>query len=181
VHVKLTLETLRAVMPNLWVSRGKRYLPLLNDAMAEADINTPLRVAAFLATLAHESGEFLYFEELASGQAYENRIDLGNVRPGDGRRYKGRGPIQVTGRHNYRQAGLALDLPLEDRPWLAAIPEVGFRVAAWYWKDRGLNQLADAGNFESVTRRVNGGLRGWEQRLAYYHRALAVFGVLPTT
>jgi putative chitinase len=179
--VKLTVDSLRAVMPHLWPSRAERYLPLLNNAMAEAEINTPLRIAAFLATLAHESGEFLYFEELASGAAYEGRKNLGNTQAGDGRRFKGRGPIQVTGRNNYRDAGLALDLPLLDKPWLVAIPEVGFRVAAWFWTSRGLNQLADAGDFEGVTRVVNGGLNGWERRLTYYGRALSLFSRLPTT
>ena len=177
----LTLEGLKAVMPNLRPSRAVRYLPLLTEAMEEASIDTPLRMGAFLATLAHESGELLFFEELASGEAYEGRKSLGNVNVGDGQRYKGRGPIQLTGRSNYRQAGIALDLPLEEQPWLAAIPEVGFRVAAWFWRSRRCNELADNSDFEAVTRRINGGMNGWDSRLVYYRRALTLFGALPTT
>ena len=170
----VTLGQLHAVMPSLPMSKARAYLPLLNRAMAEAGINTRQRKAMFLAQLAHESVQLRYFEEIASGAAYEGRSDLGNVRPGDGVRYKGRGPIQLTGRANYRAAGRALGLPLEQRPTLAARPSVGFRTAAWYWKSRGLNAWADAGNFNEVTRRINGGYNGLSDRLAYYRRALRV-------
>jgi predicted chitinase len=170
----VTLGQLHAIMPSLPMSKARAYLPLLNRAMAEAAINTKSRKAMFLAQLAHESGQLKYFEELASGAAYEGRLDLGNVRPGDGVRYKGRGPIQLTGRANYRAAGQALGLPLERHPRLAAKPSVGFRTAAWFWKSRGLNRYADAGNFNEVTRRINGGYNGLADRLAYYRRALRV-------
>ena len=69
-----------------------------------------------------------YFEEIASGAAYEGRTDLGNTQPGDGKRYKGRGPIQLTGRSNYRSAGIALGLPLEESPELVTFPSAGFKV-----------------------------------------------------
>jgi len=118
----ITIEQLRAVMPNLSASKAAEYLPLLNTAMAEAQINTPQRKAMFLAQLAHESAQLRYFEEIASGAAYEGRKDLGNTQPGDGKRYKGRGPIQLTGRNNYRKAGQALGLDLEGNPPLAAPP-----------------------------------------------------------
>src|SRR5690606_11129687 len=134
----------------------------------EAGINTKQRQAMFLAQLGHESGGLRYMEEIASGAAYEGRRDLGNTQPGDGTRYKGRGPIQLTGRANYREAGRALGLDLEGNPQQASSPEVGFRVAAWYWNSRGLNQHADAGNFREVTRRINGGYNGLADREAYY-------------
>jgi putative chitinase len=172
----LTPEQLLAVMPRLNAARAAELLPLLVAAMREADITTPRRMAAWLAQLAHESGELRYWEELASGEAYEGRRDLGNTQPGDGRRYKGRGPIQLTGRANYRAAGNALGLPLEERPELAAGPAVGFRVAAWFWRTRELNELADAGNFEAVTRRINGGLNGLADRERYHARAKAALG-----
>lgn len=153
-----------------------RYAPLLAAAMREASINTVTRGAAFIGQLAHESGEFRYMEEIADGSAYEGRLSLGNINPGDGRRYKGRGPIQITGRENYRKAGLALGIDLEASPNLAALPEVGFRVAGWYWNSRGLNALADALDYRAVTRAINGGYTGLAERVAYYNRALEVLG-----
>jgi predicted chitinase len=170
----VTLSQLKAVMPNLSDARARQTLPHLNKAMAEANINTPKRQAAFLAQLAHESGEFRYFEEIASGAAYEGRRDLGNIYPGDGVRYKGRGPIQLTGRANYRAAGKALGIDLEGNPKRAADVDVGFRTAAWFWNSRNLNTYADAGNFREVTRRINGGYNGLASREAYYRRALNV-------
>ena len=168
----VSLEQLQAVMPNL---PDAGYLPHLNAAMEEAEINTPLRRAAFLAQLAHESGELQYFEELADGWAYEWREDLGNVYEGDGPRYKGRGPIQLTGRANYAAAGEALCLDLVNDPECVASPEVGFRTACWYWTSGSsygdLNALADAGDFESVCLGVNGGYNGYEERWAYYNVA----------
>jgi predicted chitinase/peptidoglycan hydrolase-like protein with peptidoglycan-binding domain len=169
----VTLGQLHRIMPSLPMSKAKAYLPFLNRAMAEAKINTKQRKAMFLAQLAHESVQLRFFEEIASGAAYEGRRDLGNIHPGDGVRYKGRGPIQLTGRSNYRAAGRALGLPLEAKPKMAARPSVGFRTAAWFWTSRGLNKLADQGNFREVTRRINGGFNGLDSRLAYYRRALA--------
>lgn len=168
----LTLQQLRAIMPKLPEAHATFYLPLLNAAMNEAAITTPRRRAAFLAQLAHESGELRYWEELSDGSAYEGRKDLGNIHPGDGPRYKGRGPIQLTGRNNYRAAGQALGVDLENHPELAKDPAVGFRVATWFWATRGLNPLADAGDFREITRRINGGYNGLAQREAYYARAL---------
>ncbi|KFA93042.1 hypothetical protein Q664_12145 [Archangium violaceum Cb vi76] len=161
-------------MPNLSQAKAEQYLPHLNKAMAEAGINTPKRQAAFLAQLAHESGEFRYMEEIASGAAYEGRKDLGNTQPGDGVRFKGRGPIQITGRANYRAAGKALGIDLENNPKRASDPDVGFRTAAWYWNSRNLNQYADSGNFKELTRRINGGYNGLADRQKYYQRALDV-------
>ncbi|OJT19509.1 hypothetical protein BO221_34590 [Archangium sp. Cb G35] len=170
----VSLAQLRKIMPNLSQAKAEQYLPHLNKAMAEAGINTPKRQAAFLAQLAHESGEFRYMEEIASGAAYEGRKDLGNTQPGDGVRFKGRGPIQITGRANYRAAGKALGIDLENNPKRASDPDVGFRTAAWYWNSRNLNQYADSGNFKELTRRINGGYNGLADRQKYYQRALDV-------
>jgi predicted chitinase/murein DD-endopeptidase MepM/ murein hydrolase activator NlpD len=168
----VSLAQLRKVMPNLSEAKAREYLPHLNKAMAEANINTPKRQAAFLAQLAHESGEFRYMEEIASGAAYEGRRDLGNTQPGDGKRFKGRGPIQLTGRANYTAASKALGIDLVNNPKRAADPDVGFRTAAWFWNTRNLNSYADAGNFREITRRINGGYNGLADREAYYRRAL---------
>ncbi len=176
----LTLEQLRAVMPHLAADKAQQYLPYLNAAMAEASINTPQRAAAFLAQLAHESVELRYFEEIASGAAYEGRKDLGNTQPGDGKLYKGRGPIQLTGRSNYRAAGAALGLDLEGNPTRAADVDVGFRTAAWYWTAHQLNALADAGSFDAITEAINGGQNGADSRRAYWATAKAALGVQDT-
>ncbi len=165
-----------AIMPNLSDARAREMMPHLNAAMQEAGINTPRRQAAFLSQLAHESGEFRWMEEIASGAQYEGRADLGNTQPGDGVRFKGRGPIQLTGRFNYRAAGQALGIDLENNPRRAADPDVGFRTAAWYWNNRNLNSYADAGNFDAITYRINGGYNGKAERDAYYARALRVLG-----
>ncbi|HYO64926.1 MAG TPA: peptidoglycan-binding protein [Archangium sp.] len=171
---RLNEKQLREIMPMLSDARARECLPCLDAAMVEADIVTPQRQAAFLAQLAHESGELRYFAELASGEAYEGRRDLGNVQLGDGMRYKGRGPIQLTGRTNYRAAGRALRIDLEAEPERAADVDVGFRVAAWFWTSRGLNAFADAGDFREITRRINGGFNGLAHREAYYRRALEI-------
>lgn len=168
----VTLGQLHKIMPNLPMSKARAYLPHLNRAMAEANITTKQRKAMFLAQLAHESVQLRFFEEIASGAAYEGRRDLGNIHPGDGVRYKGRGPIQLTGRSNYRAAGRALKLPLESNPKMVSRPSVGFRTTTWFWKSRGLNTFADRGDFREVTRRINGGFNGLSDRLMYYRRAL---------
>ncbi len=170
----VSINELRRIMPGLSAERANAYLPHLNAAMREAGINTPRRQAAFLAQLAHESGQLRYMEEIASGAAYEGRRDLGNTQRGDGVRYKGRGPIQLTGRANYRAAGNALGINLEANPQRASDPDVAFRIAAWYWGSRNLNQYADAGNFSAITYRINGGYNGAADRNAYYNRALGV-------
>jgi putative chitinase len=172
----VSVQQLRAIMPNLSEARANELMPHLNSAMQEAGINTPRRQAAFLAQLAHESGEFRWMEEIASGAAYEGRGDLGNTQPGDGVRFKGRGPIQLTGRSNYAAASQALGIDLVNNPTRAADPDVGFRTAAWYWNNRNLNSYADAGNFDAITYRVNGGYNGKAERDAYYNRALQVLG-----
>jgi predicted chitinase len=176
---EVTVDTLRSIMPNLPRTRATQLLPHLVAAMAEYEVNTLARKAAFLAQLALESGELRYMEEIASGEAYEGRKSLGNTQPGDGKRFKGRGPIQITGRANYTDAGRALGLNLVDNPERAADFDVGFRVAGWFWQSRGLNALADLGTlaaFRSITHRINGGYNGLAEREAYWARAKAALG-----
>lgn len=175
----LTVAGLREVFPLLGAEDAQRYHPHLVEAMREAEVNTPWRTAHFLSQVGHESGELRWWEEFADGTAYEGRADLGNVVPGDGPRYKGRCPIMLTGRANYRAAGGALGVDLEGNPGLAMKPEVGFRIAAWYWTGRGLNDLADKrdGGFKEITYRINGGYNGYQDRLEKFNRAKAVLGV----
>jgi putative chitinase len=127
-------------------------------------MESPLRLAHFLAQLVHESGSFRYMEELASGAAYEGRTDLGNTEPGDGVRFKGRGVLQLTGRQNYRIFGRKIGVDLERHPEIAAIPSIGLHIALEYWSDRKLNALADADDIRGITRKVNGGWTGLADR-----------------
>lgn len=137
-------------------------------------LDNALRLAHFMAQLAHESGSFRYMEEIASGQAYEGRKDLGNVQPGDGKRYKGRGPIQITGRANYRTYGRLIGIDIENHPTIAAVPSIGLHLALEYWKSKGLNALADADDVLTITRRINGGTNGLADRKAHLVKAKAL-------
>lgn len=128
-------------------------------------LDNHLRIIHFVAQVGHESGGFKYMQEIASGAAYEGRQDLGNTQRGDGVRYKGRGPIQLTGRANYRNYGRALGIDFERNPDIVAVPSIGMMVACKYWSDKGLNALADIGDIQTITRRINGGLNGYNDRL----------------
>lgn len=172
----ITLGQLRAIMPFAG-DRAEIFLDPLNRAMDEFGIDTSARQAAFLAQIAHESGSLRYVAELASGDAYEGRKDLGNIVPGDGQRYKGRGLIQITGRYNYRDCSAALygePQHLLDRPEILELPDAACRSAAWFWLSRRLNEAADKGDIERITRRINGGINGIKERTVYYDRALQV-------
>ena len=173
-------QQLRAMFPGAG-ARLTPHLPYFPDALRMGDITTEKRFAAFAAQLAHESVEFRYMEELASGADYEGRADLGNVQPGDGVRFKGRGPIQITGRANYQAAGVFLGVNLLERPDLLARPEYGTMSAAWFWRHAKpwLNAAADRGWFKVTTRLVNGGLNGWDDRLQFYQRNLRILGLPP--
>jgi len=134
-------------------------------------LDTGLRLAHFMGQCSHESGGFRYMEEIASGAAYEGRVDLGNTQTGDGRRYKGRGPIQLTGRANYRRVGRQIGIDLESRPEMVAYPSIGLLVGCVYWDSRKLNAKADADDLEGLTRAINGGTNGLADRRAQTARA----------
>ena len=169
----ITADLLLKIMPRAG-ARAALYASHLGNAMIEFHIDSPARQAAFLAQVAHESGELRYTAEIASGAAYEGRRDLGNTQPGDGKRFKGRGLIQITGRANYRDCSQAL---YDDATILLSDPEQleqpgpACRSAAWFWWSRKLNALADAGEFKAITRRINGGYNGLSDRLHYWDRA----------
>ena len=129
-------------------------------------LDTGLRLAHFMGQCAHESGGFRYMEEIASGAAYEGRVSLGNTQPGDGKRYKGRGPIQLTGRANYRAFGREVGIDFEAHPEIVALPSIGLMAAVRYWNSRGLNAKADADDILGITRAINGGLNGLDDREA---------------
>ena len=173
----ITGTQLQSIMP-FAKARIPSFVAPLNGAMHEFHINSPIRQAAFIAQIAHESGELRYVEEIASGSAYEGRKDLGNTQPGDGMKYKGRGLIQITGRNNYLECGKALGVDLVTQPELLETNDLACRSAAWFWASRGLNDRADMGDFERITKRINGGLNGYQERLAYHARAKMALGVV---
>lgn len=206
----ITRAQLLAIMPNA-ASAAPQYLRPLGEAMGRYAIDRPARQAAFLAQLAHESGELRrvqenlnysweglrkvfprHFRSDAEAQAYDrqperianrvyaNRMLNGDEASGDGWRFRGRGPIQVTGRENYRKAGQALGFGLESDPDRMLDPATGCLAAAWFWHSRGLNTLADADSengFREITRRINGGFLGLEERIHYWERARQVLGL----
>ena len=184
----VTNEQLQAIMPGLPAAKRTLYLPFLQGALTEFGINTPAREAAFAAQVAHESGQFRFMEEIWGPTDAQKRYEpvttlserLGNTDPGDGKRFKGRGPIQITGRDNYRRFGGLLGLDLVASPERASTPEVAFRIAALFWQKNGLNELADAASapaFVQITKRINGGLNGLADRQKFYDAACRVFGV----
>lgn len=135
------------------------------------DINTYLRIAHFMGQVTHECAGFRTTEEFASGAAYEGRQDLGNTQRGDGRRYKGRGLLQLTGRANYREMGAKLGIDLENNPRTAGDPLISLKIACEYWKSRNINKPCDSDDLIRVTRLVNGGLNGLDDRRKYLRKA----------
>lgn len=170
----ITLEQLKAIYREAPVKRLEPFIGPINEACQRFDLNTPARQSMFLAQIGHESGQLRYLEELASGSAYEGRKDLGNTQIGDGVKYKGRGVIQITGRTNYALCGLALDLPLLERPELLGQLPHAMESACWYWSNNNLNSYCDRGDFRGLTKRINGGTNGMEDRLKLYNRAKEV-------
>lgn len=168
----------------------REFLPGLlsgiNTYAALYGVHSPQRMAHFLAQMAHECDNFRTMQEYASGDAYEGRAILGNTEPGDGRRYKGRGIYQITGRENYRLTGEAIGIDLEAQPELASVPEIAVRIALHYWSTNSrdgvsMNDLADSDDVASITRRINGGLNGLSDRRAKLTIAKAIFGVAGAT
>ena len=177
VNGAITLEQLSYIMKGAKSSVVELHLPFVNNCMNMFDINTPLRIQHFLSQCGHESGSLKYMHEIASGAEYEGRKDLGNIYPGDGEKFRGRGPIQLTGRSNYTAFFGYLG-----RPELIDSPEIleedyslAWQASGWFWTIYAkINKWADADNAEKVTRKVNGGLNGYADRLQYLKRAKEV-------
>jgi putative chitinase len=164
---------------NIPPARAQKWADALTAAMVGGKINTRLRIAAFLAQIGHESGSLFYVKELGGPSyfaKYDGRKDLGNTQQGDGAKFCGRGLIQVTGRANYGRASQALfsDDRLLKTPELLEQPEWAAKSAVWYWSTRNLNALADADRFTDITKAINGGTNGLEDRKARYKYALTV-------
>ena len=176
-------QQLIKVLPSSRLKAGV-FISVLNTAMSRYQITTPQRTAAFLAQVGHESGQLFYVRELGSDQ-YLSKYDTGTLAArlgntpeadGDGQMYRGRGLIQITGRRNYMACSQALfgDDRLLRQPKLLEQPQWACESAAWFWQSNGLNELADKGQFTTITRRINGGLNGLDDRLQLWARAKAV-------
>ncbi|WP_301389000.1 glycoside hydrolase family 19 protein [Thalassolituus sp. UBA2590] len=167
-------DCLAAVMPTAPSSKIETYFPLMQSAAERTEcVSGARRLAHFLAQIGHESLSLFYTEELASGEAYEGRSDLGNTQPGEGVRFKGRGLIQLTGRYNYEQYAeyAGIDMSQPDWPELLSTPEHALKVSLWFWETRHLQEKADQDDLLGITRRVNGGYNGLSDRQAYLQRA----------
>lgn len=208
----LTLNVIRKAMPNISLTQATGYLEPLVEAMDEAAINNPARISAFLAQLGHESFDFKFMEEglnysadallktfpkyfnaqtaaqyarqpqKIANKVYGGRMGNGPESSGDGWRYRGRGPIQLTGKDNYRAftdaVGRKFGVDFVANPDLVAQPKWGFKAAAWFWDTRNLNALADVGNFDQITYRINGGYKGKEDRDKRYAIAKAALATV---
>ena len=181
--MQITENNLIDIMPNARSQAGV-FVSALNSAMASHCIDTPKRVAAFLAQIGHESGQLQYVRELGNNQ-YLSKYDtgtlalrLGNTPEADGEPSLSAGMlrVEITGRSNYRQCSVGLfgDERLLSLPELLEQPQWAAESAAWFWEQNGLNELADRDQFNTITRRINGGLNGLQDRLEIWARARAV-------
>jgi len=189
----ITHDRLRFIMPH--ARQIAQFIPPLNAAVTQFNITPPLRLAMWLANLAHESGEFFYMEEIADGAAYDTRADLGNTKPEaikaahahgttTGRFYKGHGPIQITGYDNHKACGEYLGLDLVNNPRLLCQPDYGCAAAGWFWWTNNLSYYADREDFDGVCDVINRGRKTerygdanhFAKRLAYYERARQIYG-----
>jgi putative chitinase len=178
----LTSEDLgKIINRNVYKPKQDDMVDALNNGMVEGEVTTALRAAMFLAQVLHETGSFKWFTELGNDgyfAKYNGRKDLGNTQPNDGPRFRGRGFIQITGRANYTIAAKALGLDLVNHPEIAADLTPGARIAGWYWKTRNLNVPADAGDIKRVTKLINGGYNGLDDRIKWYEKAKDAFGLV---
>lgn len=175
----ITVDMLKKLSPKAKDSIVNDIVKYLNIYLLNYEINIPLRIAHFMAQAAHESDGFKtlseYWGPTEAQKRYEGRRDLGNVEKGDGYKYRGRGIFQLTGRANYRQMGKKLNVDLQKEPDLAATGEISVQTALEYWKSRNLNMYADKDDIKEVTRRINGGYNGLEDRINYLNRAKKIF------
>lgn len=180
-----TRDGFAAIFLKLRMSLQDAYYDAIRDACAEFGIDTPLRVAGFLAQVGHETGGLQYLEELGGTSyflRYEGRRDLGNTTQGDGIKYHGRGLVQLTGKANYVEFGRRLGLDLAGDPAQAGKMPAAARIGAAFWSMRGLNAFADMNSedgFQRMTKRLNGGLLGYADRHARWKAIRKIMGIDP--
>lgn len=207
--MELTREQLADLLPNN--QNVSEWVDALNNVLPEYEINTPLRVAAFIAQCAHESGNFTRLEEnlnyrwqtlrkvfpkyfptdaiaqeyasrpdkkeAIANRAYGNRMGNGPEESGDGYRYRGRGLIQLTGKNNYTAFAKSLDIPVEEAVEYLETFDGAVQSACWFWDTNNLNKWADEGDMVTLTKKINGGTNGLEDRIKHYKHALKVLDV----
>ena len=203
--MEITREQLAQIIPkNPYIDQ---WCSALNKLLPDYEINTPQRVAAFLAQCAHESGGFVFLREnlnyraeslmrtwprhfptmeianqyarqpeRIANRAYANRMGNGPEESGDGARYLGRGLIQLTGKNNYEAFAESIETPVEEIPAYLETFEGAVQSACWFWETNNLNRFADVGDILTMTKRINGGTIGLEDRMKHYAHALEVFG-----
>lgn len=175
-------EQLKACMPSATQANIDRFIDPINQTLQKYFINTPERMACFIAQIAHESGCLRWVKELANGEAYDVgnlAVDLGNTPEddGDGERLKGRGLIQITGTYNYKSLSKEFGIDFLANPELLEQPLYASLSAGWFWNTRKLNMLADKMDFKTITKRINGGTNGYEDRLKYLELAKKTFSI----
>lgn len=170
------------------MKKVEALLPFFVASMEKNEINTPERQSAFLAQVGHESGGLLWFKEIWGPTEAQKHYDppwpkaaeLGNTDPGDGKKYMGRGPIQITGKSNYARYGKIMGLDLVNSPQLLEDYDNGVEVSSIFWRENGLNDLADVNSdkaFLTITRKINGGTNGLTERIRIWRLAKAHLGV----
>lgn len=177
--MKISESEIRRIMGSAPNNRVVEFVESFNKYAETFGINTPLRAAHYIAQVAHETGELKWTQELSSGAQYEGRKDLGNTQKGDGKRFKGRGYLQLTGRANYQKyanSGYCNGDLMSHPEWLAKQPGCQ-KSAMWFWMTRGLNELADFDKAEAITKRINGGTNGLAQRLYYLRKAKSILNI----
>jgi len=201
----LTKDQLKQMVKNPYIDH---WYDALEQLLDDYEINTPQRVAAFIAQCAHESGNFVFIKEnlnykaaslrkvfpkyfpddaiavayankpeMIANRVYANRMGNGDEASGDGYRYCGRGLIQLTGKDNYTFFAGSLDISVEEAAEYLATFEGACQSACWFWESNNLNQWADKGDILTLTKRINGGTIGLEDRIKHYNHALHVLGI----
>lgn len=185
--MQITVQQLARAVPSVNRNNAAEFVRIFNEHYDKFGIDTPIRMVHFLAQVFHESGALRYTEEIASGKQYEGRKDLGNVNPGDGVKFKGRGFIQITGRANYqayRDSGFCVGNLMAHPEWLSKSPG-HTKSAMWFWYKNNLSQIADHDDggkigediVKHITKKVNGGYNGLASRLYYYRCFKKEFGI----
>lgn len=175
----ITEAQVKRIMPKAMDARVKEFVKSFNDNCDKFGISTPMRAAHYIAQVAHETGQLKWLEELASGAQYEGRKDLGNTQKGDGKRFKGRGYLQTTGRANYQayaNSGFCNGDLMAHPEWLAQQPGCQ-KSSMYYWYKKKINQWADKDDCRAVTKAINGGYNHYAERAQFTRMAKIVFGL----